>query len=167
MDTLCGIGLPELVILALLGFVVIGPERSREVALQLGRWLRTLMQSEWWREFNQITDSIRNLPTTLVRMAELEETQQELRRTLQDIERDAKVDIDQRPAPTSAASPAEEPSEDPWGIQTSQSTGPKQPGSRPAPPTPEADDTSPAGPPDGDGGNPPEGSPDSDEGSAA
>jgi Sec-independent protein translocase protein TatA len=167
MDTLCGIGLPELIILALLGFVVIGPERSRETALQAGRWLRTLMKSPWWREFNQITDSIRNLPTTLVRMAELEETQQELQRTLSDIERDAKVDINQRPAPTSAASPAEETSEDPWGIQTPQSTSPKEPGPRSSPPAPETDDAPPAGPPGADGGSPSEGSPDNDEGSAA
>jgi Sec-independent protein translocase protein TatA len=164
MDTLCGIGLPELIILALLGFVVIGPERSRETALQAGRWLRTLMKSPWWREFNQITDSIRNLPTTLVRMAELEETQQELQRTLSDIERDAKVDINQRPASTSAAPPAEEPPDDPWGIQTSQPTGPTQ--SEP-PPAPEADDAPPAGPPDAGGESPPEVSPDNDEGSAA
>jgi Sec-independent protein translocase protein TatA len=167
MDTLCGIGLPELVILALLGFVVIGPERSREVALQVGRWLRTLMQSPWWREFNQITDSIRNLPTTLVRMAELEETQQELQRTLSDIERDARVDINQRPTPASAASPTKETAEDPWGIQTSESTGPIQSGPRSAPPAAEADDTPPAGPPDGDGESPPQGSSDNDEGSAA
>jgi Sec-independent protein translocase protein TatA len=164
MDTLCGIGLPELIILALLGFVVIGPERSRETALQAGRWLRTLMKSPWWREFNQITDSIRNLPTTLVRMAELEETQQELQRTLSDIERETKVDINQRPAPTSAAPPAEEPPDDPWGIQTSQPTGPTQ--SEP-PPAPEADDAPPAGPPDADSESPPEGGPDNDEGSAA
>ncbi len=164
MDTLCGIGLPELIILALLGFVVIGPERSRETALQAGRWLRTLMKSPWWREFNQITDSIRNLPTTLVRMAELEETQQELQRTLSDIERDAKVDINQRPAPTSTASPAEEASEDPWGIQTSQPTGPTQPGTRSAPPAPEADDL-PLASPTNDGESPPQGSSD-DEGSA-
>lgn len=93
MDTLCGIGLPELIILALLGFVVIGPERSREVALSLGRMLGAVMKSEWWGEVNHIAQAIRNLPTTLVRMAELEEslketeremqeTQDELRRTL-------------------------------------------------------------------------------------
>lgn len=83
MDTLCGIGLPELIILSLLGFIVVGPERSREVALSLGRLLRTVIKSEWWRDVNQIAQAIRDLPTTLVRMAELEET---LKRTEQELQ---------------------------------------------------------------------------------
>jgi Sec-independent protein translocase protein TatA len=155
MDTLCGIGLPELIILALLGFVVIGPERSREVALQLGRWLRTVMQSPWWQEFNQITDSIRNLPTTLVRMAELEETQQELQRAMNDIERDARIDVNRRPAPESGAPATGQPSDDPWGIQTQQSTSPAGSKPPPAPPAPEAPDTGDA--PPGDDGESPSG----------
>lgn len=144
MDTLCGIGLPELVILALLGFVVIGPERSREVALQLGRWLRTLMRSPWWREFNQITDSLRNLPTTLVRMAELEEAQEELQQTLSDIERDTKVDMpDITTRRQSAPQAAEEP-ENPWGIESSPPTEPAEPAYTAL----DEDDTPPTTPPE-------------------
>lgn len=78
MDTLCGVGLPELIVLALIGFVVIGPERSREVALTAGRWLRNLTTSAWWKDFNQVSRALRDLPNTLVRMAEIEEAQAEL-----------------------------------------------------------------------------------------
>lgn len=170
MDTLCGIGLPELIILVLLGFVVIGPERSREVALQLGRWLRTAIQSPWWREFNQITNSIRDLPTTLVRMAELEEAQQEIQRTLQDIEQDTQVDIDLRAAMRGTTA-APEPPEDPWGIQTTPPapTSQSQPSSPPADDVPDADESPPTDPPDvppGDDIISPTGNPDDEEGTA-
>ena len=93
MDTLCGIGLPELIILALLGFVVIGPERSKDVALRAGRFLRSIMKSPWWRDFNQVAQSLRDLPTTLVRMAELEEAQAELSKTVRDIGSEASIDF--------------------------------------------------------------------------
>lgn len=91
MDTLCGIGLPEIVILALISFVVIGPERSRELALTLGRWLRRIMTSTWWREFNSVTNALRDLPHTLVRMSELEDS---LRQIQTDIGQATQVDLD-------------------------------------------------------------------------
>lgn len=127
MDTFCGLGLPELVIITLVGFVLIGPERARELALQLGKVLRKVMKSPWWREFNQVTDSIRNLPTTLVRMAELEETQEDLKRELRDIEqqardieKEARIDIPKTGTPDSWATRANAKpvNQNPWNIST-------------------------------------------------
>ena len=109
MDTLCGVGLPELIIVALLGFVVIGPERSRELALQLGRMMSKVMRSPWFSEFQQITNALRNLPTTLVRMAELEEAQADIQRTISDIERETKIDVNSPDAKPGVS--------DPWGIR--------------------------------------------------
>lgn len=119
MDTLCGIGLPELIILALLGFVVIGPERSQDLALRSGRFLRTAMRSQWWREFNQVAHALRDLPTTLVRMAEIEEAQAELRRTMREIEEEvsevnADLTLDDTPAENTIRGGAVT---DPWGIR--------------------------------------------------
>lgn len=109
MDTLCGVGLPELIILALVIFVVVGPERARDVALTLGRWLRRLITSEWWKEFNQIARAIQDLPNTLVRMAEIEEAQAELKRAMSEIDqltgKPFSPPADQQPPPA-----------DPWGI---------------------------------------------------
>jgi hypothetical protein len=82
-----------MIILALLGFVVIGPERSQDVALRAGRFLRSLMKSPWWRDFNQVTQALRDLPTTLVRMADLEEAQAELTKTVREIGNEASVDV--------------------------------------------------------------------------
>lgn len=135
MDTLCGVGLPELIILGLLGFVLIGPERSREVALKLGRFLRGLMTSTWWKEFNQIAQALRDLPTTLVRMAEIEEMQAELKRTVNDIGQATTIDFKEgglRPA----ASRQPEGSGNPWGIESTaaEATSTEKTGN-PAPPT--------------------------------
>jgi Sec-independent protein translocase protein TatA len=116
VDTLCGIGLPELIILALLGFVVVGPERSQDVALRAGRFLRTVMRSNWWREFNQVADALRNLPNTLVRMAELEETQAALRRSMEEIEEEINLDIMPTIAPRNAPAGSDVIT-DPWGIR--------------------------------------------------
>lgn len=109
MDTLCGVGLPEIIIVALLGFVVIGPDRSRDLALKLGRLLSRVMRSSWFAEFQQITNALRNLPTTLVRMAELEEAQADIQRTISDIERDTRVDVDLDGEKQGIS--------DPWGIR--------------------------------------------------
>lgn len=135
MDTLCGIGLPELLLLALLAFVLIGPERSKSVALTAGRWLSRMMRSGWWKEFMQVTAALRDLPTTLVRMAELEETQAELRRTIRDLEQGAEIDFNAAGPTSSARQPAA--SEDPWGIAAPSARGRTPP--PPAPSTPPED----------------------------
>jgi Sec-independent protein translocase protein TatA len=116
VDTLCGIGLPELIILALLGFVVVGPERSQDVALRAGRFLRNIMRSSWWHEFNQVADALRNLPNTLVRMAELEETQAALRRSMEEIEEE--INLDMAPTISPRIGPlGADVITDPWGIR--------------------------------------------------
>ncbi len=131
MDTLCGIGLPELIILALLGFVVVGPERSQDVALRAGRFLRSAMKSPWWRDFNQVTQSLRDLPTTLVRMAELEEAQAELSKTVREIGTEVSGDIS---SSTGARNP--------WGLPNRETSLDKQPGAE-SPSAPPADKVEP------------------------
>jgi Sec-independent protein translocase protein TatA len=116
LDTVCGIGLPELIILALVGFVLIGPERSQDVALRAGRFIRTVMRSSWWSDFNQVADAIRDLPNTLVRMAEQEEELQSLKREIQEIGTEVNSEISK-----ATAGPEREPrsgeTTDPWGIR--------------------------------------------------
>lgn len=131
-----------MIIMALVAFVVVGPERSRELALQLGRLLRRVMKSGWWKEFNQVAAAIRDLPTTLVRMAELED---ELKTVRTDLERATHFDTP-RPGGGAPGQPAPSPtidfSNDPWGVGA-QPPPPPPPG---APVAPQPDDTAP--PPD-------------------
>ena len=151
MDTICGVGLPELVILALLGFVVIGPERSREVALSAGRFLRKVMTSSWWKDFTSITGSLRDLPNTLVRMAEIEEAQADLERTMRDIEDLTRTDFSlSKDKPQPPAARGTEPITDPWGIRNAAAgtvvkPSPAAPESEVPPETSQEDDEQPAG----------------------
>jgi Sec-independent protein translocase protein TatA len=115
VDTVCGIGLPEMIIIALVGFVLIGPERSQDMALRAGRFLRTVMRSGWWRDFNQVADAIRDLPNTLVRMAEQEEELQSLKREIQEISGDVNSELNQTIGQANQA--AAEQITDPWGIR--------------------------------------------------
>lgn len=124
MDTICGIGLPELLVLVLISFIAIGPQRSRELAITLGRWLRTVMKSPWWREFNQVAAALRDLPTTLVRMAELED---ELKTVRSELNQASRVEWpgsrgSQRQSQTPFSSP-----QDPWGVLTQQPPFPDSP----------------------------------------
>lgn len=119
-----------MIVLAIVGYIVIGPERSRDVALTLGRWLRAVMKSPWWKEANQIGASLRDLPTTLVRMADLED---EVRAVRTDIGRATHIDYNS-PAGPAGADPLTRignPDVDPWGVQS-------QPPTAPTPPAPSA-----------------------------
>ena len=132
MDTICGIGLPELIVLALVAFVVVGPERTRELALQMGRLLRRVMRSSWWKEFNQVAGAIRDLPTTLVRMAELED---ELKNVRSDLERATHFDTGQPSTPGAQTQPPGiDLSKDPWGVGA-QLPPPPPPGAPSEPPS--------------------------------
>ena len=104
---ICGLGAPELVIIALLAFTVFGPERTKEAALKAGRMLRRVVQTEWWNDFTRMAREIRDLPNTLIRLAELEETQAELEKSLSDLQEDIK-EID--------APALRDVTTDPWGI---------------------------------------------------
>ena len=106
-----------MIIVAIIGFVIIGPERSRELAVQAGRAIRTAMNSTWWRELTQVSSALRDLPTTLVRMAELED---ELKQVRTDLNRAAHPLREPWPDQSSSV-----PTNDPWGIQNSIS--PQQP----------------------------------------
>ena len=120
MNTFCGLGLPELIILALLSFVIIGPERSQEFALLAGKTLRTLMRSQTWREFNEVASAMRDLPGTLMKMAEIEELQDEIRQeqariqqALSGIDTDLREDLERTSSQNQVTKPA---ITDPWGI---------------------------------------------------
>jgi Sec-independent protein translocase protein TatA len=117
MDTICGIGMPELVILALLGFILIGPERTREVALQAGRLLRKVTKSDLWTETQEFYQFVRDLPNRLMSMAEeLEDVQSEVAETRRQINKQLRFD-DASPSAKSTDSHPQETIEDPWGIR--------------------------------------------------
>jgi Sec-independent protein translocase protein TatA len=115
MDTLCGVGLPELIILALLGFILIGPERTREVALQAGRLLRKITGSDLWTETQDFYRFVRDLPNRLMAMAEeLEDVQTEVAETKRQIDEQLREAVSPG---TNPGSNQKETIENPWGIR--------------------------------------------------
>lgn len=60
MDSLFGIGLPELVVILMLAGLVMGPHRIRQVARTLGRWTAQLqtISRQFARQLNSELDSL-------------------------------------------------------------------------------------------------------------
>jgi len=83
MDLL-GVGPLELIFVLLIIFLVLGPNDMAKTGKKIGRFLSTMRKSEFWSGITKVTREMRDLPTTLMREAELEDVVQEL-------EQDAKV----------------------------------------------------------------------------
>lgn len=68
-----GIGPTELILILLIALVILGPKDMQKAGRTIGRWLRNLVTSEGWRAFLNTSREIRNLPTRLMREANLED----------------------------------------------------------------------------------------------
>ena len=79
-----GIGPLELLFIALIAVVLVGPRDLRNVAHSTGRTLKRIYRSDTWKALTQMSRSLRDLPGTLVREAELEEIE-EIRRTAAEV----------------------------------------------------------------------------------
>lgn len=84
MDLL-GVGPLELVFILLIVFLILGPNDLAATGKKLGRFLSTVRKSEFWRGVTQVTKEMRDLPTTLMREAELEDAKKEIEKDLQDV----------------------------------------------------------------------------------
>ncbi len=70
-----GIGPTELILIVLLALIILGPKDMQKAGRTIGRWLRNLVTSDGWRAFLNTSREIRNLPTRLMREANLEDLQ--------------------------------------------------------------------------------------------
>ena len=68
-----GIGPLEIIFVLIIGILVLGPEGMIEAGRKLGRFLRSIIHSEWWKNVRQGVTEIQHLPQRLIREAELEE----------------------------------------------------------------------------------------------
>jgi Sec-independent protein translocase protein TatA len=64
-----GIGPLELFLVALIALIVLGPRDMVKAGRTLGRILRNIVQSDTWRAVVTISRDMRNLPTRLMREA--------------------------------------------------------------------------------------------------
>lgn len=84
MDLL-GVGPLELIFILLIVFLILGPNDLAATGKKVGRFLSTVRKSEFWRGVTQVTKEMRDLPTTLMREAELEDAKKEIEKDLKDV----------------------------------------------------------------------------------
>ncbi len=111
-----GIGPQELFFIVLIAIIVLGPKDMQKAGKTVGRWLNQIMRSDGWRVFQRASREIRNLPTNLMREANLEE--------LQKMDHEIRNSIDPRPPVTRPPQPS----------PTSQSAAPTKPANDAEPP---------------------------------
>lgn len=68
-----GIGLPEILFVLLIAVIVLGPRDMTQAARTVGRFLRSVVTSEWWQSFKTGVQEVRRLPYQLMREAGMEE----------------------------------------------------------------------------------------------
>lgn len=79
-----GIGPSELLFIIIIALIVLGPKDMQKAGKTVGRWLNNLVRSDGWKAFQQTSREIRNLPTKLMRDANLElaETEKDIRKAM-------------------------------------------------------------------------------------
>jgi len=90
-----GVGWQELIFIFIIALIVLGPKDMQKAGKTIGRWLNQFVHSDTWKVFQQTSSELRNLPRNLMKEAnmEMQETERELRRTLDQIDAP-----DQRPS---------------------------------------------------------------------
>ena len=68
-----GIGTLEIVFVLIIGILVLGPDGMIESGRKLGKFMRSIVHSDWWQNIRKGVSEIQHLPQRLMREAELEE----------------------------------------------------------------------------------------------
>ena len=86
-----GIGPLELVLIAILALVLVGPRDLAKVGRDAGRFLNRMYRSPTWRTMNEASRELRNLPNRLAREAELDTLQRDLDHVSRGVQDDVKA----------------------------------------------------------------------------
>src|SRR5512141_1120157 len=87
-----GIGPSELFFIILIAIIILGPKDMQKAGKTVGRWLNQFIRSDGYKALQRASREIRNLPTTLMREANIDEIQSLGR----DIQKDLRQSIDPR-----------------------------------------------------------------------
>jgi sec-independent protein translocase protein TatB len=82
-----GVGAPELLFIIIIAIIILGPRDMQKAGKTIGRFLNKLIRSDGWQMFQKTSAEMRNLPTRLMREANLE---------MQEAEKDIRKAIDMR-----------------------------------------------------------------------
>lgn len=83
MDIL-GVGPLEIIFILLIALIVLGPRDMAKTGRSMGRVMRKIVMSPYWKTITHTSQEIRNLPTRLIREAGLEEVEKDLARLNQE-----------------------------------------------------------------------------------
>ncbi len=78
------VGLGELLFIFLLALILLGPDGMKKAGLTIGKGVRAILRSPFWKLFMDTTREIREMPTLLVREAGLEEFNEKTRQSLRE-----------------------------------------------------------------------------------
>jgi sec-independent protein translocase protein TatB len=79
-----GIGASEFLFIVIIAIIVLGPKDMQKAGKTIGRWLNRLIHSDGWKVFQKTSAEIRNLPTNLMREANLDmrATEKDIRKAM-------------------------------------------------------------------------------------
>lgn len=80
MKLFSSLGPLEIIFVILIGIIVLGPKETAKLGGKLGKLMRNVATSDWWRGTQDIFDEIKYLPHKLMREAQLEELGEELKK---------------------------------------------------------------------------------------
>ena len=79
-----GVGPSELIFIVIIALIVLGPKDMQKAGKTIGQYLNKIVKSDGWKAFQQTSRELRNLPTTLMRDAnmDLAETEKDIRKSM-------------------------------------------------------------------------------------
>lgn len=95
-----GVGWQELIFVVIIALIFLSPQDMQKAGRTLGRWLNQLVRSDSWKALRRAGQEIRNLPTNLMREANVD---------LSEVDRDIRRTMDFRPGPPVSSSPPNRP----------------------------------------------------------
>ena len=102
-----GIGPSELIFIIIIALIVLGPKDMQKAGKTIGQYLNKIVKSDGWKAFQQTSREIRDLPTNLMREAnmDLAETENEIRKAMK-VPPLPGTSLPQRPDSNSAVEPS-------------------------------------------------------------
>ncbi len=88
-----GVGPLELLILAVIGLLVVGPKGMADLGRKTGRLIRQITRSPFWQDIVSTSRDINDLPGKLMREADLEDE-------LKNIQKAASLPVNEEQTPT-------------------------------------------------------------------
>jgi Sec-independent protein translocase protein TatA len=64
-----GIGVQEILFIAIIALIILGPKDMQKAGRTIGKWLRSIVTSDGWKVFQQTSRELRTLPNRLMREA--------------------------------------------------------------------------------------------------